>query len=239
MVFEESVRWKRKNGQREGPYCPHCYEDKTKELHLTPGATRGTYRCGVCQNSFTTNEYDPRPIRRSGVRRKKSEGDEPRELLSYAGVSGEGWFLLTALGDQWYFQVVSIVNSQVDIPTVANNVRARIEYRHADSELFVVEDALWLAVPHQVEFTTRVQIGSGKAALLCLMAQQPDSAPFTVIADVSQRSRNKTLRAGRWNVRVSVSSDNCQALAGTGGFTIFEDHRVAYDQPAFRFERPR
>jgi hypothetical protein len=64
MVFEESVYWKRKNGEREGPYCPNCYDDRHKEIHLTRGATKGTYSCGVCRNAFTTDEYDPRPARR-------------------------------------------------------------------------------------------------------------------------------------------------------------------------------
>lgn len=52
MVFEDSLCWKRKNGEREGPYCPNCYDDKKKEIHLTPGATKGTYSCGICQNGF-------------------------------------------------------------------------------------------------------------------------------------------------------------------------------------------
>jgi predicted nucleotide-binding protein len=64
MVFEESVYWKRMNGSREGPYCPVCYDDKQKVVHLNPGASRGTYGCGVCQNSFRTKEYNPRPVRR-------------------------------------------------------------------------------------------------------------------------------------------------------------------------------
>lgn len=64
MVFEESVYWKRDNGGREGPYCPTCYDDKKKEIHLTPGATKGTFGCGVCHNSFTTSEYDQRPVRK-------------------------------------------------------------------------------------------------------------------------------------------------------------------------------
>lgn len=55
MVYEESVYWKMKNGEREGPYCPNCYDDKAKVVHLNPGATRGVYGCGVCQNSFSTN----------------------------------------------------------------------------------------------------------------------------------------------------------------------------------------
>jgi hypothetical protein len=64
FVFEESVRWKVKDGEREGPYCPVCYDDKQKEIHLNPGATKGTYSCGVCRNGFTTNEYNTRPVRR-------------------------------------------------------------------------------------------------------------------------------------------------------------------------------
>lgn len=70
MVFEESVCWKRKNGEREGPYCPNCYDDKKKEIHLTPGATKGTYSCGICQNGFTTAEFSYRPIRPPGRHRR-------------------------------------------------------------------------------------------------------------------------------------------------------------------------
>jgi len=68
MVFEESVYWKRQNGQREGPYCPVCYDDNQKVVHLNPGATRGTYGCGVCRNDFRTKEYNPRPVRRRPFR---------------------------------------------------------------------------------------------------------------------------------------------------------------------------
>src|SRR5439155_25647974 len=68
MVLEESVYWNLKSGEREGPYCPVCYEDKRKAVHLNPGATKGKYRCGVCRNSFTTKEYDPRPVRRRPFR---------------------------------------------------------------------------------------------------------------------------------------------------------------------------
>jgi hypothetical protein len=68
MVFEESVFWKRKNEEREGPYWPNCFDDKNKDIHLTPGATKGTYYCGICQNGFTTAEYNQR--RRPGTRRR-------------------------------------------------------------------------------------------------------------------------------------------------------------------------
>jgi hypothetical protein len=67
MVFEESVYWKRQNGERDGPYCPVCYDNEKKKIHLKPGATKGTYGCGVCRNSFYTNEYkSPGPSRPSG-----------------------------------------------------------------------------------------------------------------------------------------------------------------------------
>jgi hypothetical protein len=58
MLFEESVYWKRQNGDREGPYCTVCYDNEQKKIHLSAGATKGTYRCGVCRNSFYTNEYN-------------------------------------------------------------------------------------------------------------------------------------------------------------------------------------
>jgi hypothetical protein len=67
MVFEESVYWRHKDGVRQGPYCPVCYDDKQKVVHLNPGATRGTFGCGVCRNSFRTNEYKtPGPSQPSG-----------------------------------------------------------------------------------------------------------------------------------------------------------------------------
>jgi TIR domain len=58
IVFEGSVYWKYKNGKREGPYCPVCYDKESKKIHLNPGATRGTYGCGACGNSFRTSEYN-------------------------------------------------------------------------------------------------------------------------------------------------------------------------------------
>src|SRR5258708_1772952 len=58
MEYAESVYWKTENGTREGPYCPNCFEHQKKEIHLTPGANKGTYRCGICKNPFRTHEYD-------------------------------------------------------------------------------------------------------------------------------------------------------------------------------------
>jgi len=70
MVFEETVYWRLRNGERQGPFCPVCYDDKQKVVHLNTGATRGTFGCGVCRNGFRTDEYKSpgpsRPSRKSG-----------------------------------------------------------------------------------------------------------------------------------------------------------------------------
>jgi hypothetical protein len=57
MIFEETVYWKRTNGEREGPYCPHCYEARDKTLHLKPGMTRGSFSCPSCHETFRTKDF--------------------------------------------------------------------------------------------------------------------------------------------------------------------------------------
>jgi len=58
VLYEESVCWLRKVDRREGPFCPTCHDNNEgKLIYLTPGATRGTFECGVCGNSFRTAEY--------------------------------------------------------------------------------------------------------------------------------------------------------------------------------------
>lgn len=62
LVYEESVYWSYRNGFREGPFCQMCWDDRKKVMHLTPGATRGTWHCNLCHSRFTTAEYDSRPF---------------------------------------------------------------------------------------------------------------------------------------------------------------------------------
>jgi hypothetical protein len=59
MKYEESVFWRLRDGKRiDGPFCPTCWEDARKLIHLTPGATEGTYSCGAGKHgSFRTSEY--------------------------------------------------------------------------------------------------------------------------------------------------------------------------------------
>lgn len=58
LVYQESVYWLRKPEGRDGPYCPNCWDAQRKLIRLIPGATRGTYSCGVCkQGGFRTSEF--------------------------------------------------------------------------------------------------------------------------------------------------------------------------------------
>jgi hypothetical protein len=74
LVYEGSVYWLPKGEGKEGPFCPNCWDDQRKLIHLTPGATKGTYLCGVCRRGgFRTAEY------------KESSS----EVLSVPGVSDQ------------------------------------------------------------------------------------------------------------------------------------------------------
>ncbi len=56
MVFERSVYWKRTNGGREGPYCPICYDNNNKKIHLIRGPMTGAFHCGICGISIVPSE---------------------------------------------------------------------------------------------------------------------------------------------------------------------------------------
>jgi len=61
MKYEESVYWRVQDNKRiDGPFCPVCWDKRTspRPIHLTPGATKGTYGCGVCGGSFWTEEAE-------------------------------------------------------------------------------------------------------------------------------------------------------------------------------------
>lgn len=57
VVFAESVYWIERDGRRDGPYCPNCYDVDCRFVRLNPGATKGTYSCTFHNASFRTGEY--------------------------------------------------------------------------------------------------------------------------------------------------------------------------------------
>jgi uncharacterized protein YydD (DUF2326 family) len=64
LVYQESVYWLPKEGGRDGPFCPSCWDADRKLIRLTPGATKGTFSCGVGKHGgFRTAEYErPRSV---------------------------------------------------------------------------------------------------------------------------------------------------------------------------------
>ncbi len=53
VEYRESVYWR----GNEGPFCPKCWDDERKLIHLNPGATKGTYGCGVCKEGYWTSKF--------------------------------------------------------------------------------------------------------------------------------------------------------------------------------------
>lgn len=68
MFFTENVFWRRiDDEEREGPYCPACWELKKDKIHLTTVDEKGLFDCKVCQNRYRTAEYSrPTPVSRIG-----------------------------------------------------------------------------------------------------------------------------------------------------------------------------
>jgi len=117
-----------------------------------------------CRNVASVNTQEPwsSPVSQGSG----TEAHTP--VLRYDGVFGEPFFMLTGLGLTVNPQIMHISNIQTDVLVTANNVRASIEYLHADRERFVVREALWLEVPGIAEFVKSVHIPSAKTARLCI-----------------------------------------------------------------------
>jgi hypothetical protein len=62
--------------------------------------------------------------------------------LEYYGISGDGSYSNNPLG---YPQLVEIRNTQLAVENTAQNVRARVNYIHADGKQFTVDEATWLS----------------------------------------------------------------------------------------------
>ena len=55
LVFDSKKYYREfENGEKEGPFCPTCYDSSSKEIRLqhVPGATFGDWACRVCRGSF-------------------------------------------------------------------------------------------------------------------------------------------------------------------------------------------
>ncbi len=60
LVFEESVYWRPRDGKRDGPFCPNCWDLDKKLVRLNSTGEQGFFRCPIHKHPFYTAEYrDP------------------------------------------------------------------------------------------------------------------------------------------------------------------------------------
>ena len=50
LVFEKNVYWleEKESKNREGPFCPICYDKNRQLIHLLPAFDQNYYKCGSC-----------------------------------------------------------------------------------------------------------------------------------------------------------------------------------------------
>lgn len=51
MVYSQPAYWQEKDGQRDGPFCPQCYDSAGKVIRLQP-AESGVWTCKTCGQVF-------------------------------------------------------------------------------------------------------------------------------------------------------------------------------------------
>jgi hypothetical protein len=103
-----------------------------------------------------------------------------------------------------------ISNTENRFHTIANNVRAKITYRHTLGNALISHPAVWLANGPPRRFVDRVSIGMGEVArlLVCVAANNAigyyvASAPLPFELDANHR-----LEFGQWNVQIELKGDN-------------------------------
>ena len=54
LVWDGSVYWRQTGNQREGPYCPTCYDSNSKHIRLQEhqDVADPDWFCGVCKGFF-------------------------------------------------------------------------------------------------------------------------------------------------------------------------------------------
>ncbi len=159
-------------------------------------------------------------------------------LLSYEGCEPfPGYYVFPS--KTLTMQIVAIRNSDLEWPVTANNVIAKIEYRHKNGrDVFVVPEAMWIAPNVSPQLSgpqSRILIAPNDVARLAVVGEDNSEAKKKWVITRLDSSSVKELTAGRWDLKITITADNCDPYIGTGGFTIKPDGQIQYDDPEFRF----
>lgn len=108
---------------------------------------------------------------------------------------------------------LAISNTEMRFHTIANNVQAKITFRHTLGNTFSVNPAVWLLYVPKRGFADRVSIGMGETVRLLVWVAANDavghyaaSPPWPFQLDAKHR-----LEFGQWNVQIELSGDNVKS----------------------------
>lgn len=73
VQWQSPYYWVLENGQKDGPFCQHCY-DKNKELIRLQGNGEGYWECKACKSSYTDSTWDSPSVMVAGRNYDSFEG---------------------------------------------------------------------------------------------------------------------------------------------------------------------
>jgi hypothetical protein len=108
---------------------------------------------------------------------------------------------------------LSVANTETRFQTIANNVQARLTFRHALGNKVDVHPAVWLISLPKRTFADRVSIGMGERARLLVSVRRNDAiADYTAVPPWPFHTDAKhRLEFGQWKVLIELSGDNVEA----------------------------
>jgi hypothetical protein len=108
---------------------------------------------------------------------------------------------------------LAISNTETRFHTIANNVQAKITFRHTLGNTFTVNPAAWLLYDPKRALADRVSIGMGEVVrlLVCVavnnaVGHYAASPPWPFQIDAKHR-----LEYGEWNVQIELLGDNVKS----------------------------
>jgi len=206
-----------------------------RQSEQTTWFARASLSGGVFDFDISSQPF-PEKGNQNRYRRKITSEPLYKPILTYENIDGSEGYCAVG-GMLLLLQLMNIRNTECDVETTANNVVARLEYIHAGGDRFVVKQALWLTKAEERDtlsppepLTSAKFIGTNSAGHLAFLAETQDRVFLAPLSTTQVRELNP----GRWTIKVFITADNCDPLAGEIGLVVFPNKRFEYDRPAFR-----
>lgn len=59
MIWEPPYYWKIVDGEKDGPFCQHCWDKDKKAIRLQDAGGKGYWKCNVCTNRCKDDSAQP------------------------------------------------------------------------------------------------------------------------------------------------------------------------------------